>query len=621
MSLPAVLAGPIVRRVTQRECHLWLVCRARSAITVELFSQELQLTSKTDVQCIAIGKYAFIYLLSVTCDSDFEADTPISYSLAFDVSELHAQWQDEQASLCYDHQQMPSFRWTPRLRNVLHGSCRKPHNPGGDALVRADGLLGEATTDAGARPDIMLFTGDQVYADDVAGPTLQAIGQVIERLELHSESLEGAVVDHSESLEAHPYNYYQREQLLPKTETNSALAKLFFRAKRKPIFTSVNAKNHLITCSEVLAMYLLCWSPVLWEEIVFDDNEVPDDYRGQFSQELEALSPFISALPAVRRVLANIPTYMMFDDHDVTDDWNLTRGWEEEVYAHPLSNRMVGNALIGYLLCQGWGNAPDNVAPLIAIAKKTFSDSGIQGQNDFIDALYDFEHWHYQLDTSPPVRVLDTRTRRWRSESNPNKPSGLMDWEALCEFQTSILKQDTVIVVAPAPIFGVKFIEIIQKVFTFFGKALTVDAENWMAHKGTANVILNIFKHYRTPPFFIILSGDVHYSFVYDIKLRFRKHSPRILQFTCSGIKNTFPDNLIRWLDKGNRWLYSPHSPLNVFTRRRDMTVRPRIPDSGGELHNGSGIGQLLLDEEGKEVGCRVLCENGDTVEFRPEKK
>ncbi len=30
--------------------------------------------------------------------------------------------------------------------------------------------------------------------------------------------------------------------------------------------------------------------------------------------------------------------------------------------------------------------------------------------------------------------VLATRTRRWRSESRMNKPSGLMDWEALTEF-------------------------------------------------------------------------------------------------------------------------------------------------------------------------------------------
>lgn len=620
MSLPAVLAGPMVRRVTQHECHLWLVTRAPTSISVALTQDGREIECTSNTRCIAVGRYAFIQLVSVSPDVMFDADSAIHYDLNFGDDELQQQWQTEQREVCYKNQPSPSFCWTPILRNVIHGSCRRPHTPGPDAMARVDEMIEQGLDDSQQRPDLLLLTGDQIYADDVAGPTLQAIGQVIDRLELYNESLEGAVVDHSDSLESHPFNYYQREQLLPKTSTNSALAKLFFRAKRKPIFTSVNAKNHLITCSEMLAMYLLSWSPLLWKDVAFDDQEVPEEYRAQFADEREALQSFVEALPAVRRALAHTPTYMMFDDHDVTDDWNLTRGWEEEVYSHPLSRRMVGNALIGYVLCQGWGNNPERVAPLIDKAAETFTQDGITGQSDFIDALFAFERWDYQLETSPPVRVLDTRTRRWRSESDENKPSGLMDWEALCEFQNSILKQDKVIVVAPAPIFGVKFIEIIQKIFTFFGKALTVDAENWMAHKGTANVILNIFKHYRTPPFFIILSGDVHYSFVYDVKLRFRKRSPRILQFTCSGIKNTFPDTLIKWLDRSNRWLYSPHSPLNVFTRRRDMTVTPRIPSSGGELHNGSAVGQLLLDKNGKEVSCRVLCGNGDTVEFDSEK-
>ena len=107
---------------------------------------------------------------------------------------------------------------------------------------------------------------------------------------------------------------------------------------------------------------------------------------------------------------------MIFDDHDVTDDWNLTRGWEQEVYGNPFSKRMIGNALIGYLLCQGWGNAPQKCAPLIAKAGEAFTDSGMVKQDELIDHLLDFEHWNYRLDTTPPIEVLDTRTRRWRSE-------------------------------------------------------------------------------------------------------------------------------------------------------------------------------------------------------------
>jgi hypothetical protein len=68
--------------------------------------------------------------------------------------------------------------------------------------------------------------------------------------------------------------------------------------------------------------------------------------------------------------------------------------------------------------------------------------------------------------------------------------------------------------VSPAPVLGVKLIENVQRVFTWLGLALMVDAENWMAHPGAAHVMLNIFRHRRTPRTFVILSGDVHYSFV-----------------------------------------------------------------------------------------------------------
>ena len=170
--------------------------------------------------------------------------------------------------------------------------------------------------------------------------------------------------------------------------------------------------------------------------------------------------------------------------------------------------------------------------------------------------------------------VLDTRTRRWRSESKMNKPSGLMDWEALIEFQQELMYQDKVIVVSAAPIFGVKFIEALQKSMTMMGQPLVIDAENWMAHRGSANTLLSIFTHTKTPSNFVILSGDVHYSFAYDVKLRFRRSSPNIYQITSSGFKNQFPEPLLGCCDHIDRVLYSPSSPLNFFTKRKRLKVK-----------------------------------------------
>jgi len=619
--LPQVIAGPIVRKVTSTECHIWVVTSNADSPTLNLSANEVVVSGNCQRETIRVGKYAFIHLLSFTSSEPFEDTARIGYSLSFSDDAQQASWENEQRGLLYDGQPSLCFHYTETPETILHGSCRKPHFHSDDALAQVDVLHKNAFKKQNDFPDLLLMTGDQIYADDVAGPMLKAIHSVIDRLGLYHEALEGAVVTNTNELATHEHGYYEREQLLPQIATNTVLSSIFFGAKKKPVFTSVNAQNHLIGSSEIIAMYLLVWSDTLWADINIDKDGLPPKYHAIFDKEHEALNGFVKQLPQVRRALAHIPTYMIFDDHDVTDDWNLTRGWEQEVYGNPLSKRMIGNALIGYLLCQGWGNAPKKVAPLIAKVQESMGESGLNSHDEIIDDLLDFDQWHYRLDTTPPIEVLDTRTQRWRSESNMNKPSGLMDWEALCDFQHSIIGKESVIVVSAAPIYGVKVIEAIQKVFTFFGKALTVDAENWMAHKGTANVILNIFRHYKTPPDFIILSGDVHYSFVYDVRLRFRRNSPHITQFTCSGLKNAFPDGLIKWLDRLNRVLYRSKSPLNLFTRRRNMSVKAREPSLGyGELFNGCAIGVLKISQKNTDVQCKALLSNGNEVEFPASK-
>ena len=619
--LPQVIAGPIVRKVTPNESHIWVVTSNAEAPSLKLSSCDHTIAGECQSETVRVGSYAFIHLISFYAADTFKDRARISYQLLFDDSSAQAKWKKEQRAILYDGQSTPSFHHTETPETILHGSCRKPHFHEDDALAQVDVLHKSAFEKNMNFPDLLLMTGDQIYADDVAGPMLKAIHSVIERLGLYHEALEGAVVGNTSELATHEFGFYEREQLLPQIATNTVLSSIFFGAKKKPVFTSVNAQNHLIGSAEIIAMYLLVWSDTLWSDVAIDKDGISEKYLNIFDKENDALTGFVKQLPQVRRALAHIPTYMIFDDHDVTDDWNLTRGWEQEVYGNPLSKRMIGNALIGYLLCQGWGNAPKKVAPLIAKVQESISEEGFTAHDEFINDLLDFDQWHYRLDTTPPIEVLDTRTQRWRSESNMNKPSGLMDWEALCDFQHSIIGKESVIVVSAAPIYGVKVIEAIQKIFTFFGKALTVDAENWMAHKGTANVMLNIFRHYKTPPEFIILSGDVHYSFVYDVRLRFRRNSPHITQFTCSGLKNAFPDGLIKWLDRLNRLLYRSKSPLNLFTRRRNMSVKAREPSKGyGELFNGCAIGVLKISQKDTDVQCKALLSNGKEVEFPASK-
>ncbi len=222
----------------------------------------------------------------------------------------------------------------------------------------------------------------------------------------------------------------------------------------------------------------------------------------------------------------------------------------------------------------------------------------------------------------PKLVVMDTRTHRWWSETSLAKPSGLVDWEELSDLQQELMGEPAVVLVSPAPIFGVKLIETVQRIFTYFGHALLVDAENWMAHPGSANVILNIFRHRKTPQHFVILSGDVHYSFAYDVKIRVRENSPDIWQITCSGLKNEFPRRLLCWFDRLNRWLYASRSPLNWFTKRRRMRVHARQPEGlePYRLANRSGVGRVTLSKDGVPAEICLLPADGGVIRFPPQR-
>ena len=619
--LPPVLAGPILRRLEPGRLLLWLVGSDALDLTLELAPQggparRLRLDGAA-CRVIRVGRNAYVHLIDVVLDEPLPQDTLIEYDLVLDDGAGIAQWAPH---LLHADQRRPSFVLRSRMDDILYGSCRKPHHRSRDGLACADALLADRIGEAGARPAMLMLCGDQVYADDVAGPMLAAIHALIERLGLYGECLEGAVVEDSEALYAHPAGYYRREDLLPAFKSNDDLRDRFFGGSEKPIFTTANAHNHLVTLAEVMAMYLLVWSPAPWR-IVGEPAMPPltPKHVERWRREGAALQGFCADLPAAARLLAHVQTLMIFDDHDITDDWNLSAKWETTAYEHPFSRRIIGNALVAYTLCQGWGNRPDVFGEALGAMEELSATPDARARLDpgaqdaLIRRLLAFRQWDYMLRTQPAIIVLDTRTRRWRNRRTPGHPSGLMDWESLTELQHELLDETAAVIVSPAPMFGVKLIEVVQRIATFAGLALTVDAENWMAHRGAASSMLNIFRHSRTPGNYVVLSGDVHYSFVYDVEVRESDRPQHVWQITSSGIKNEFPRRLLDWLDRLNRWLYSPRSPLNWFTKRRDLALSPRLPDqrrSGERLWNGAGIGQVWLDAHGRPI--RIVQHNAD---------
>jgi hypothetical protein len=60
--------------------------------------------------------------------------------------------------------------------------------------------------------------------------------------------------------------------------------------------------------------------------------------------------------PLVRWVLSTVPTAMVFDDHDVHDDWNTSRAWRRSMQGKPWWAARIEGGLMAYWLYQHLGN-------------------------------------------------------------------------------------------------------------------------------------------------------------------------------------------------------------------------------------------------------------------------
>lgn len=66
---------------------------------------------------------------------------------------------------------------------------------------------------------------------------------------------------------------------------------------------------------------------------------------------------------SVRWLLSNLSTSMLWDDHDVRNDWNISRSWREQTRSEPWWQERAVGAIVSYWLYQHLGNLdPEQLA-------------------------------------------------------------------------------------------------------------------------------------------------------------------------------------------------------------------------------------------------------------------
>lgn len=285
------------------------------------------------------------------------------------------------------------------------------------------------------------------------------------------------------------------------------------------------------------------------------------------------LDSYHKTLPKVRKLLANIPTYMIFDDHDVTDDWNITGSWYDGVRESPLGRRIVSNALAAYWAFQAWGNDPDNFdKDLILSFTQHWNDDK---DNSDIGERYDLHTWKsrgwgFSIPTDPPIIAMDSRTQR--QYENKYYPAMLMDRYALDWLRVEWAKLKTgqnissntcPVLITATPVMGFSAIELFQQLCLWLAGLFEswkpiqnleklcdrngivtdrfvndLDAESWSSNKdGFAHLLDTICQHMEIQRC-VFLSGDVHYPFTAKAGFKHQGRTLQCYQLTSSALSN-----------------------------------------------------------------------------------
>ncbi len=108
----------------------------------------------------------------------------------------------------------------------------------------------------------------------------------------------------------------------------------------------------------------------------------------------------------IRQVLAVMPTFMIFDDHEITNGWNTTPDWRARALKHG-HEQMLVDGLVAYWVYQGWGNpaaqneASNALTALMQEAAKSGEDALELLRIYMRKAVYEeiAPHWQYEIPT------------------------------------------------------------------------------------------------------------------------------------------------------------------------------------------------------------------------------
>ncbi|MBA2560432.1 MAG: alkaline phosphatase D family protein, partial [Propionibacteriales bacterium] len=321
MTPDALLLGPLVRYVDETTASIWVKTANRSDVVVRAAGRSWATRTFT----VHGHHYALVEV------DGLEPGSMSAYTLHIDGRQVWPQADSE-----FPPSRIVTLEPGRKLR-MAFGSCRKsaPHDAKNTRTYGVDAMRAYALNMMSSDdkwPDLIVFLGDQVYAD----------------------------------------------------ETSDEMRD-FIEARRD---TSESPGKELKDYEEYAYLYQLAWKD-----------------------------------PANRWLLSTLPSAMIFDDHDIRDDWNTSATWKAKMSTKPWWHERIVAGLSSYWVYQHLGNlspserADDEIWKQIVASRDAGDDVDhgalLDAFADRVDHSPDSYRWSYsRVIGGSRIIVVDSRAAR-----------------------------------------------------------------------------------------------------------------------------------------------------------------------------------------------------------------
>ncbi|MFE5482364.1 alkaline phosphatase D family protein [Streptomyces sp. NPDC056527] len=271
--------------------------------------------------------------------------------------------------------------------------------------------------------------------------------------------------------------------------------------------------------------------------------------------------------PEVRWLLSTVPSCMIFDDHDIIDDWNTSAAWLTRMRATHWWSERVLSGLMSYWVYQHLGNlSPAELAADPLYAEVCGSPDGTDALRRFVaeaDADPARVRWSYRRDFGRTrLLMIDTRAARVLREDGR---AMLDEAEAAWVREQALADRgsyDHLLVGTSLPWLLPPLIHDAETWnaalcrgvrsgpggrWARFAEDLRqrADLEHWAAFPSSFEALTRLLAEAgsgpQAPATVCVLSGDVHHAYVAEPRWPDGEPEARVTQLTCSPLHNAIP--------------------------------------------------------------------------------